>query len=104
MRYRCSHYVCDDTVAIIAFSDIGEPECNVTINLSDYGKYPENNEHVFIPEYKIKPYSEEVLNQIISDLVEEVKKEVYIGYNNSCKCLYVKLKTYWRDLCEGDDI
>ena len=52
----------------------------------------------------IEPYSKEIFNQIISDLVEEIKQEIYIGYNDSCKCLYVKLKENWRDLCEGDDI
>ena len=104
MIYRAANYVCDDTTAIMAYSDIREPECSVTINLSDYNMEPENNEHIFIPEYKIKPYSEEIFNQIISDLVEEIKKEVYIGYNGSCKCLYVKLKENWRDLCEGSDV
>lgn len=100
MKYIASTYVCDDTTAIRVFSDIGECECSATINLSDYGLRPENNEHVYIPAYKIQEYSNEIFNQILSDLVEEVKDEVYIGYNNSCKCLYVKLKENWRDLVE----
>lgn len=103
MTYRASNYVCDDTIAIRAYSDIGECECSVTINLSDYGLRPENNEHIYIPAYKIEEYSEAVMKQIMEDLVEEVKKEVYIGYNNSCKCLYVKLKRNWRDLCDVTD-
>ena len=104
MIYRASHYVCDDTVAITAFSDIGEPECSVTINLSEYGLTPENNEHVFIPYYKIAAYDKDVLMRIIKDLVEDIKDVVFIGYHNKCRCLYVKLKSNWRDLCEGDDI
>ena len=104
MIYRASHYVCDDTTAIMAFSDIGEAECSVSINLSDYGIRPENNEHIYIPAYKIEPYSKEIFNQIINDLVEEVKQEIFIGYKDSCKCLYVKLKENWRELCEGNDI
>lgn len=102
MNYRASNYVFDDTTAIMAYSDIGEPECNVSINLSDYGLRPENNEHIYIPAYKIEEYSNDVFNQILSDLVEEIKKEVYIGYNNSCKCLYVKLKSNWREICNYD--
>ncbi|MBP5432205.1 hypothetical protein [Ruminococcus sp.] len=98
MYYVASTYVCDDTTAIRAYSDSGECECTVTINLIDYGLRPENNEHVYIPAYKIQEYSQEIFNQILSDLVEEVKDEVFIGHNNSCKCLYVKLKENWRDL------
>ena len=100
MIYKASNYIFDDTTAIMAFSDIGEPECSVSINLSDYGMIPENNEHIYIPYYKISEFIMDIMNRIILDLVEEIKEEVFIGYNNSCKCLYVKLKVNWRDLME----
>lgn len=85
----------------MAFNDMGEAECSVTINLSDYGLKPESDDHIYIPYYKIGEYSMELMNQIITDLVDEVKQEVFIGYKNSCKCLYVKLKSNWKDICEN---
>lgn len=103
MYYRVSRYCFDNSTAIRAFNDMGEPECSVTINLSDYGLKPENDDHIFIPYYKISEYSMELMNQIITDLVGEVKQEVFIGYKHSCKCLYVKLKDNWKDICENCD-
>lgn len=101
MYYRVSRYCCDNSTAIMAFNDMGEAECSVTINLSDYGLKPESDDHIYIPYYKIGEYSMELMNQIITDLVDEVKQEVFIGYKNSCKCLYVKLKSNWKDICEN---
>ena len=66
MFYKVSRYCCDNSTAIMAFNDMHEAECSVTINLSDYGLKPENENHIYIPYYKIAEYSMELMNQIIT--------------------------------------
>ena len=100
MRYEASYYENDCTTAIKAYSDQGEPWCTVTVNLSAYGIKPEDNNHVYIPAYKL---DESTLNTILSDLVDKVERNIFLGFiqgrTDECKCLYVKLKDGWRERC-----
>ena len=97
MKYIESKYIFDDTTAIQAFTDEGEPWCSVSVNLSNYGLVPQDGDHIFILLYKL---DDKTVQTILNDLVAEVEKEVVIGYNESCKCAYVRLKDDWRERCE----
>lgn len=98
MRYLTNRYCFDNTLAIRAYDD-WEPYCDVTVNLSDYGRTPESDDYIFIPAYKL---DDDDIAMIINDLVDEVVETFCIGYNNSCKILYVKLKDNWKDLVDTD--
>lgn len=98
MMYLANRYCSDNTLAIRAYDD-WEPYCDVTVNLSDYGKTPEDDNHIFIPAYKLDDVD---VNIILNDLVDEVIDTFYIGFNDSCKVLYAKLKDNWKDLVETD--
>lgn len=97
MKYIESRYIFDGMTAIQMLTDEGEPWCTVSVNLSDYGLVPQDSDHIFIPLYK---FDDKTVQTILNDLVAEVEKEVSIGYNESCKCAYVRLKDDWRERCE----
>lgn len=100
MKYEASYYEFDCTTAIRSYSNQGDPMCFITINLSDYGIKPEDNNHIIIPAYKI---ADNVLKTVLTDLVEKVEREIFLGFiqgkTEEKKCLYVKLKDNWREHC-----
>lgn len=97
MRYEKSKYCADNSTAIRAINSIGECEFVATVCLVDYGLIPQDEFHAYIPAYKLR---KECLDKILSDIVEEIEKKEYVGYNNSCECWYVKLKKTFH---ESDD-
>ena len=98
MRYLINRYCFDNTLAIRAYNDC-EPYCDITVNLSDYGRTPESDDYIFIPAYKL---DDNDIAMIMNDLVDEVVETFCIGYDNSCKILYVRLKDDWKNLVETD--
>lgn len=100
MKYTRSFYVSNGTTAIEMWSDNGEPWATVTVNLQDYGMIPEDENHIYIPAYKLNV---DLVEQITKDLVEEVVCTEYIGYNGDCKVLYARLRPDWKEICEGYD-
>lgn len=98
MYYVRGKYAADNSTAIKAYNSYGECEFTATICLKDYGLTPTDEFHVYIPTYKL---NEECLNKLMSDIIQEIEKKVYVGYNNSCECWYVRIKEV---LSESEDI
>ena len=94
LYYEKNRYVVDNTLAIQTWWDGDgylEPYGNVTVNLSAYGMYPQDDGYIFIPTYKMTPNFYE---QVCKDIVEEVVSPVQIGYGTG---VYAKLKEDWEN-------
>lgn len=94
--YQKSRYVADNTLAISTWADCGdglEPYGDVTVNLSGYGKFPEEG-YIFIPIYKM---TNEYYEQVKKDIIDDVICPVQIGYGVG---VYARLKDNWEDLVE----
>lgn len=93
LMYEKNRYVADDTLAIrtwwIDEEGFLEPYGDVTVNLSAYGRKPEDDDHIYIPTYKM---TSDYLGQLLDDIVDEVVGEVQIGRGRG---LYAKLKPNW---------
>ena len=81
----------DGTLAITTWTDEDgylEEYGDVSVNLGAYGMYPEEGT-IFIPTYKV---CGKYLDTIMNDIVDEVIREIPIGYG---KGIQVRLKPDW---------
>lgn len=92
MQFFRSKYCYGDGTYIAMLTEDGESWCDVTVNLDEYGLHPEDENHIYIPIYKM---DDETLDYIKSHLVDTVINTVPIGFGSG---LYVKLVDNWKDL------
>lgn len=93
LTYVYGTYDVDGSIYLEALED-DEPYADITVNLSRYGYSftPESNQVVL----KAYEMSQELLDTVIHDLVEEVIKKVYYGPFDAYGLL-VELKSDWRE-------
>jgi hypothetical protein len=92
LYYEKSRYAVDGTLAIMTWTDEDgyfEPYGDVTVNLSGYGMFPQDDGYIFIPTYKM---STDYYKQVCDDIVDEVIQEIPIGYGTG---VYARLKENW---------
>jgi len=92
IEYRRSRYTADDTTAIMAYED-GVPYCTCSVNLSEYGMYPPEEDYIFVPTYNMFSFYEKFKN----DLVEEEICQVPIGFGFG---MLVRLKENWKEIAK----
>ena len=94
LTYGRSTYVADGSTYIRALTEDGEPWCDVSVCLADYGMKPTDENCIFVPAYKMDRGTLEVLER---DLFDEVlSKEIPIGFGTGW---LVKLKDNWKEIC-----
>lgn len=94
MKYKCSTYCADGSTYIRMETANGEPWCDVSICLKSYDLVPEDENHIFIPTYKM---DSDTLDYIKSTLVKQELCPVTIGYGTG---IYVRLVDNWKEICE----
>ena len=93
MKYYRGKYVADNSTAIEAYTDDGEPWAVCTVCLADYGMKTPSEDFIFVPTYKLFNFYE----QFKKDLIEEVVMPVRFGYGEG---VLAKLKPNWKELTE----
>ena len=93
MIYYRGKYMADNSTAIQAYTDDGEPYATCTVCLAEYGMTPPSEDYVFVPTYKLFGFYE----QFKKDLVESEIQPVQIGFGQG---LMVKMKPNWKELTE----
>ena len=91
MVYYRGKYTADNSTAIQAYTNDGEPWATCTVCLVDYGMTPPDENHIFIPKYKLFKF----YDQFVEDLVDEVLYPVPIGYGEG---VFARLKPNWKEL------
>lgn len=72
----------------------GEPYGDVSVDLQSYGMFPPDENHIYLPAYKL---NNEFLEDIVEKLVDTVlTQDVKIGYG---KGWLVRLKDNWKEIC-----
>lgn len=85
----------DGTTAIQAVTADGEPWATMSINLGGYGMFPQSENHIFVPTYKLDSDTFEAFK---SALVKKVVNDnVPIGYASGME---VELVDNWKEICE----
>lgn len=86
MRYEISEYKVGGT-AVQAYTEEGEPYATCSVCLAEYGFIPDEGE-IVVPSYH---FTEDVLEQILSDICDEVIAEITYGPFDS-RGLWIRLK------------
>jgi hypothetical protein len=91
--YVSSTYVADNSTYIRADLEDGDPWCDVSVCLECYGMTPPDENHIYIPVYKMDPDTLETFrNYIIEKIVDD---KVPIGFGTGW---LVKLKDNWKEI------
>ena len=80
-------------IAIQAWCSDG-PYCMCSVNLTDYGIFPADNE-INIPSYNLE---KKIVDKIIDDLAEEITGTVVFGPFR-CEGIIIRLKKNYKDFC-----
>lgn len=91
LTYTVTRYPSGGGTAILA-KENGEPYCDCSVNLIDYGIRPSKSQ-IIVPVHKM---SKELAEKIISDLAKEVVCEITFGPFNS-KGVLIKLKDEYQN-------
>lgn len=91
----CKGKYADGTTAIQAVTEEGEVWATMSVNLGGYGMSPRDENHIFVPTYKLDPDTFEVFKKTL--VAEVVNPVVPIGFATGFE---VRLVDNWKDLCE----
>lgn len=92
MQYFRNKYRADDSTYLCLRTADGEPWCDVSICLAGYDMTPEDENHIYIPTYKM---DSDTIGYIKSTIIKREICSVPIGYGTG---LYVELVDNWKDL------
>ena len=93
MKYVRDKYLADNSTAIFALTDYGEPYATCTVCLKGYGITPPSEDCVFVPTYKLGDFYEEFKEA----LIEEEISAIPIGYGEG---VFARLKENWKEITE----
>ena len=93
--YYRAKYCADNSTAIQMVSETEGPWATISVCLVEYGLTPPDENHIYVPAYKLDEFT---LEQIKKDIIDEIIIDnVPIGYGTGW---LVRLKPNWKEITE----